>query len=370
MPIPTLRAPVDVLDRVRRDVERNALRARNGIKLAVGVDRPQVGVTPKDVVWSRDRCQLWRYRNDRMGWSPPLFIVFSLVSRSYILDLRPGNSFIEHLLNAGFDVFLLDWGVPDERDSGNTLEDYVDGYLPAGIGRACEVAGADEVNLLGYCFGGVLTLLGAAHHPELPIRSLTTIATPVDFSEMGVMAEMFREGRLDIDTVLDENGNVPPDLILQGFRVLKPTADLSRYATLWENIWNDDYMVAYQAMTQWTGDHIPFPGAAGRQTVDMLVRENGFMTDRVRLGGDEVHLRDIPCPFLNVIASRDHIVPEPAARPVIDLVGATDKSELVLNAGHIGLAVGKSAAKVTIPKIVDFLKQRSEPLHAAAEEAS
>ncbi len=97
--------------RVWREVERNALRARNGIKLAAGVNRPGVGLTPKDVVWQRERAQLWRYRNDRIMWSPPIFLVASLVNRSYVLDPLPGNSFIEQLRDAGFDVFLLDWGV-------------------------------------------------------------------------------------------------------------------------------------------------------------------------------------------------------------------------------------------------------------------
>ena len=53
--MPTVPSPQAVLDRVRRDVERNALRARNGIKLVAGVDRPGVGQTPKDVVWKRGR---------------------------------------------------------------------------------------------------------------------------------------------------------------------------------------------------------------------------------------------------------------------------------------------------------------------------
>jgi polyhydroxyalkanoate synthase subunit PhaC len=82
-----LRAPGELLDRVRRDVERNALRARNGLKLAAGIDRPQLGLSPKDLVWSSGRCELWRYRNDAVRLSPPLVIVFSLVSRSYVLDL-------------------------------------------------------------------------------------------------------------------------------------------------------------------------------------------------------------------------------------------------------------------------------------------
>lgn len=351
-----------VVGRVRREVERNALRARNGIKVATGYDAVPVGATPKDTVWTEDRCSLWRYRNDEVRYSPPLFICFSLISRSYILDLHTGNSFVEHLRDAGLDVFLLDFGVTEERDAQNTLEDYVDGYLPTAMRKALEISGAEELNVLGYCFGGDLTLLTLARHPELPVRSLTTIATPTDFTKMGLMTDVVRPGNLDVDELIDDSGNVPPNVIRQAFRVLKPTADLGKYANLLQNLESDSYLVAHRTMTQWTEDHIPFPGEAARQTVEQFVRKNGFMTDDITLGGEPVHLSDITCPFLNVVAERDHIVPVEAAAPLIDLVGSEDKDELRLQAGHIGLAVGKSAAKVTIPTIVEFLQKRSEEL--------
>src|ERR687890_242334 len=70
-----LRAPGELLDRVRQDVERNALRARNGVKLAAGLDRPRLGQSPRDLVWSRGRCQLWRYRSDQVTLAPPLLLV-------------------------------------------------------------------------------------------------------------------------------------------------------------------------------------------------------------------------------------------------------------------------------------------------------
>jgi polyhydroxyalkanoate synthase subunit PhaC len=113
-------------------------------------------------------------------------------------------------------------------------------------------------------------------------------------------------------------------------------------------------------MTGWATDHVPFPGAAARQIVQMLVRDNAMMTGRLVLGGDRVRLTDITLPFLSVLGARDHIIPEPASAPVIDLVGSADKHELRLAGGHIGLVVGKTAAKTTIPAIIDFLQQRSE----------
>ena len=48
------------------------------------------------------------------------------------------------------------------------------------------------------------------------------------------------------------------------------------------------------------------------------------------------------------------------ASPVNDLVGSTDSEQLRLKGGHIGLVVGRTAAKTTIPTIIEFLKKQSE----------
>lgn len=348
-----------ITDRVRQEVERNTMRARNGIRLAVGASRPNLGASPKDVVWTAGRAQLWHYRSDQVRVSPPLLIVFSVVSKSYILDLTPGNSFIEKLIDAGFDVYLLDWGLADERDAGNEFSDYVDGMIPAAIERVRRRSGVEKINLLGYCFGGDLTLLHAAHHPDSPLQSLTVMATPVDFHKMTQLVDPTTP-LAALDDVLDDDGNVPASVILAGFRSLTPTAEVTQYVDLWERLWSDEYVAAYQAMTGWAQDHVPFPGALARQSLEMLVHDNGLVTDRLVVGGDEVHLADITVPFLTVRAMRDHIVPEASSAPLIDLVGSPDKHELQLSAGHIGLVVGKTAARTTIPTIIDFLQRRSK----------
>jgi len=350
---------VNVLDRVLLEVERNALRARNGIRMAAGLSRPKLGTTPKDVVWRRGRSELWHYRNDSVRFSPPLLIVFSLFSRSYILDLQPGNSFVERLLAAGFDVYLLDWGVPDERDAANQLEDYVDDYLPAAVERVRHLTGAEEINLLGYCFGSVLSLLYAAHHLDAPLRSLTVMTTPVDLQQLGPLTSVIGKDGLDVETMLDADGNMPPQIIHQAFQVLKPTAQITQYVDLWERLWGDDYVTAHQAMAGWASDHIPLPGGVAKQLAKM-VQDNAIVNDTLLLGGDRVTLSAITVPFLTVLATRDHIVPEASAAPLIDLVGSQDKHELRLDAGHVVLLVGRGATKTTIPTIIEFLIERSE----------
>ena len=324
-------APADVRKRVERDVKRAVARGRNGLRYAAGTNRPKVGQTPKDVVWRRHKAELWRYRSEGVRYSPPVVIVHSLVSRSYVLDLYPGNSAVAFFAGSGLDVLLVDWGV------------------------------ADEVTLLGYCFGGVLSLLAGARHPELPVRNLVVMATPVDFEDMRAIAGLVREGRLEPDELLDETGNVPPEAIEGSFRLLKPTGDAASYANLWQHLWNDAYVEGYQAMSQWTRDHVPFPGAAFRQTAEELVRRNALCDGGLVLGGEPVDLGAIRCPVLNVMAERDHIVPLPAAEPVTRLVGSDEADELRLGAGHVGLVAGRAAAKVTLPGIVDWITAHSDP---------
>ncbi|HVN11510.1 MAG TPA: alpha/beta fold hydrolase [Kineosporiaceae bacterium] len=352
---------LSIIHGVRGEVERTALRARNGIKMAIGVSRPDVGRTPKDVVWSSGRAELWHYHNDDVRYSPPLLVIPSLVSRSYILDLTPGNSFIEQLVGAGLDVYMLDWGVADERDAANRFEDYVDLAIPAAIRRVRRRSGADGVNLLGYCLGGVLTLLHAAHHPSSPLRSLTVVACPVDFRRLGPLGDIFGTTDLEVDAVLGDDGNIPPRVVLRGFRSLAPMGEITANVNLLDRLWSDEYVAAHQAMTGWATDHVPFPGATARQMAQML-RDNALVTGRMELGGDRVSLADIEVPFLSVLGTRDHIIPEPASAPVLELIGSADKHELRLDGGHVGLIVGRTAQRTTIPTLVEFLIRRSRAL--------
>lgn len=353
-------ATADLLARVKRDVDRSILRSRNGLKLLFGVGRPTLAQTPKDTVWSAGKVELWRYRSDRRSVRPPLFFVHSLVSRSYVFDLGPGNSFVEMMLDRGFDVFLVDWGEPDELEASNTLETYCDDLLPELVEVVAQIAGSDAVNLFGYCLGGLLSLLYMAGHADGPVASLAVMATPVDFDHMGVFAGLMQDGRIDPSDMLDHTGNVPADAIHSSFRLLQPTADLTGYANLWQNLWNDDFVKAHQSMTQWARDHIPFPGACMVQVVQLFGRENLLATGRVPLGGRTVDLADISVPFLNIVGEKDHIVPSESNRTLTLLVGSADVEELRLPAGHIGLIAGRTAQRHHVPAMADWLLRHSE----------
>jgi polyhydroxyalkanoate synthase len=359
--MPPVPSPADLIARVNRDVERSVLRARNGLRYLRGAYRANVGATPKDVVWRRGKAELWRYRGPGIRYAPPVVIVHSLVSRSYILDLRPGSSTVEYLANAGLDVFMLDWGVPDELDADNDLATYVDGYLPRALDAVRRVTGCRQVTLAGYCLGGVMAALYAAGHADAPVRNLILMATPIDFDEMGAMVAALRDGRLSAEDLIDDSGNVPADALYSGFYMLAPTTEIAQKATLLENLWNDEFVEGFQAMATWSRDHVPFPGAAFREVVERLVRENVLMGGRMRLADRVVDLRDARAEVLVAMAERDNVVPTAATEPALELVGDPDRRHaLRLPGGHVTFGTGKSAFRHTMPRLTEWITAHSD----------
>jgi polyhydroxyalkanoate synthase len=348
----------DIVDRIRIGAERGVKSVRNGLRHYARLDRPPIASTPKDTVWQRDKVELWRYRSDQRNGGPPLVLVHSLVNRSYIFDLVPGNSMVEVLLSRGVDVYLIEWGVPDGADAGNSLETYCDDYLPEIIRFAVKNSGADKANVLGYCFGGILALLYAAGHTDDPIGSLIALATPINTLEMPAQLRG-NSALFDTEIAIDETGNVPGPTIGNAIKSLTPTAEISAYAALAANLWNDDYVAAHNAITMWGNDQIPFAGAAFRQTATMLSRDNAFIEGGLNLGGREISLADIEVPFLNVFGRKDHIVPAAATRPLSGLVGSADVTDLELDAGHVGLFIGRNAHRKGVPAMVDWIDDHS-----------
>lgn len=357
-------SPASVLDRIRRDLERNALRVRNGLKHVAGIGTPEVGCTPKAEVWARDKIRLNHYLSDNPKRSPPVLLVMSLVSKGYILDLRPGNSFIEALMAQGLDVYALDWGVPDTADAGNSFETYCDEYLPLAAQEVLRHSGADDLIVYGYCFGAVLSLLFLGGHPEIPVRAFGMMATPIDFGLLGNSSSMFASGRIQPDDLVDETGNVPANYVLDGLRTRNITGDLVGYANLLNKLDDSEYIAAHQALIGWSQDHIPFPGACFRQTVEWFMKDDCLVTGRIPMGGRTVDLRSISCPTLSVIGEADHLIPPDSTKPILSVI--PDIEEVRFRAGHVGLIVGKSAARQSIPVIGAWLLSHTDPVETAA----
>jgi len=354
-------SPTDAVSLIQREVDRARLRARNGIRYVTAGGVARVGATPKDLVWQRDRATLWRYRSDEVRYRTPVLLMLGLVSRSYILDLHPGNSLVEHLRNGGFDVFLLDFGVPDEVDAANRLVTYADVYLRGALEAARRETGADTVSGLGYCMGANFMLMQLGARTGHRLSSLVVLAPPIDFRHCAPLIRPLAEGKIDPEELIDEEtGLVPAGLIRNAFRSTKPTHEIVQYANLWENLWRDEYLEGHQAMTRWVGDHVPFPGAAFRQYARSIMRDNGFVTGHLRLATRPVNLQTVRIPVFNAMAEFDEIVPLRSAEALAGILPNAPYEELRVSAGHIGLVAGRRCAKVTAPGIISFLSRHSE----------
>jgi polyhydroxyalkanoate synthase len=353
-----MRVPAALLEHVDLDVRRAIRRAANGLRHLSEIDRPATGVTPRELVWERDKVQLWRYASNERRVRTPVLLVMSLVTRPYVFDLRPGSSFVERLLERGFDVFLIDWGVPDAVESGNTLETYCDGYLPDAAGAMSAHTGCDDVTVIGYCLGGLLSLLFSAWH-EQHVRNLVLVATPVDFTTFGPIARVAQYGHVHPDDLLDETGNVPADVVRDGIRLLKPTADVLGTANLWLHLDDRQFLDAYASLTAWSLDHIPFPGAAFRQIVEVFLRRNCLLDGRVPLGERTIDVSGLRVPVLSVSGTRDYLVPPESSDP-LEVVIRQPIDALRFPTGHVGLFVGNGAERMHIPAIASWVAEHSD----------
>jgi polyhydroxyalkanoate synthase len=356
----TQTAPENIATVVRTEVERTIQRSRRGIDVLLNRDEPDVGMTPKDVIYARGTLRLYHYRPlaDEV-YRIPVLLVMSLISKPYILDLTPGVSFVEFLLRNGYDVFMIDWGVPRPEDAKLRLEDYTLDFIPACLEKVREETGEQQVSFIGYCMGGLFSLIYGGLHEDAPMANLVCIATPVNFEGMGLFKQWTDRRWFDVDRVVDTLGNIPPELIYRSFEMLRPADRLVAYVRLWDNLWNDQYVKHYRLFNKWTSDQIPFPGECFRQTTKDLMWDNKLMAGALEVGGRTVDLKRISCPVLNAMAQHDHIAPYEATQPLTSLVGSADKEDVLLKGGHVSLVAGMNAVMRLWPKVNDWLSVRS-----------
>jgi len=354
------RPNVDIGEIVRTEVERTIQRAVRGIDVVLNRDEPAVGQTPKDIIYTRGTMQLYHYRPmAEEVYRVPVVLVMSLVSKAYILDLTPGLSFVEYLLRNGFDVFMIDWGVPRPEDSKLKLEDYTLDLIPSCIDKIQEETGEQDVSFIGYCMGGLLALIYAGVHERTPMANLVTIATPVNYEGMGLFRQWSDPRWFDVDRIVDALGNIPPEMMYRSFELLRPADRLAAYVKLWDNLWNDDYVKHYRLFNKWTSEQIPFPGECFRQTTKELMWENKLIKGELELGGQRVDLKRVTCPLLNAMAQHDHIAPYESTHELSSLVGSEDKEDVVMKGGHVSLVAGMNAVLRLWPKVNDWLSVRS-----------
>ena len=346
-------------ERLRLEVERAVQRSLKGVEL-FGAPPPTDGKTAKTVLHRRGTLSLYHYHAtaDEI-YRVPLLLVMAPTNKAYILDLAPGQSLIEFLLARGYDIYLMDWNAPGDDESDLKIENYVLDFIPDCLRRVQQDSGEDEVTLVGYCAGGMLSAIHVALIPDGPVKNLVCFTTPVDFSKMNLFRSMSDAKVFDVDKLVDSVGIIPADLVVAGFDALRPASRVAGQLRLWDNLWNDEFVKGFRMMERWGNETLPLPGAYFRQTVKELMRANALYEGTLRIGGRKVDLGKITVPFLHIIAQYDHIVPPACAQPLVQRVGSRDKEEVMLPGGHVSIAAGPNAVKRMWPKLDAWLQNRS-----------
>ena len=352
-------ATLDPLAAAQREFERMLARNIKGLEYFAS-PAPVVGATPKDVLIQRGTMRLNHYRPlvDDV-YRVPVLLVMATTNRGFIFDMVPGQSLVEFLLRAGFDVFMLEWEPPRPHEAALTLESYVLDFLPSAVARIAEETGEPDVSVIGYCFGGVLSLLYAALHPDEGLANLATFTTPIDFTRMEMFHAWSDRRWFDVDRLVETFGNVPGEMLYSSFDMLRPAARAAGNMRLYDNLWDDEYVKSFRMFERWNTDTLPLAGEYFRQTTKKLMWGNDLYNGTMEVGGRAIDLGRIAVPFLHLAAEHDHIVPREASAPLLGMIGAADKQEIVLKGGHVSLVAGPNAVRRMWPALAQWLGERS-----------
>ena len=326
----------------------------------------EIAKTPKEVIWTLNKAKLYRYapvRPDNERHPIPLLLVFAIMNRPHVLDLRPGHSFVEYMINKGYDVYLLDWGIPGPEDKDLKFDDYALEYLPRVIRKLKSFTGSQEFSMLGWCLGALISTIYSTLRPDDGLRNLILLTAPLDFSDKtsSGFIRWASDPNFNAARIAEAFGNVPGEMIDSGAKMLKPIENfIGTYTMLWDNIENPKRTDAWHAMNTWVRDTIPMAGGAYQQLIEEFYKKNSLMEGTLKIRGEQVDLSKLRANLFNVIAEADHITPPCQSEGVMDLVGSQDKELFRVRGGHIGIMAGSGAEKNTWPHIDEWLAARSQ----------
>ncbi len=348
----------------RVEAKRAMLRFRNGIEWLTRDPKTIVGRTPYDVIDQRGKLVVRRYRIGEGLLPPryalPVLLVPPLMVKPFVFDLYPGRSLVSFLLAHGFAVYLVDFGEPDDADAFVTLDHYVLDWLPAACAAVKADAGTNELSLLGYCMGGLFALSHVAANDDGSVRNIVNIGAPVDAAKMGLLAWVAKLTGAETDFITRQIGNVPGGLSSTVFRLLTPMKNLTRYADLFMNMWDREYVNGFDAMNQWVRQFIDYPQAAFLQFSREFMRQNKLVKGQMAFGGKVADLRRVRASLLAFAGRTDQIAPPAAVRAALEAVGSTDKSFRLAPGGHMGVFSGATAPEHVWQPVATWLAPRSQ----------
>ena len=328
---------------------------------------------PSDVIDTGPQRTVHRYRL----LSPPSSDIPVLLgppraAPTSCFDLRRGCSLAEHLTALGYPLYLVDYGRISFDDRALGLEHWVEDVIPKAAAAAMDDLGADRVQIVGWCLGGIMSLLSVADG-MVSSSSVSMIASPFDFSKIRVMAPIRRLAGLTrgaaATALYRMMGGAPAPLVSAGFRLSSLDKTLTKPLAVATHLHDRDFLAQIEAVDSFMGDMIAYPGRTFGQLYHRFFRVNDLHDGHLELSrGRSIDLADVEVPVLAVAGEADVLAPPPAVHHVGSLLtGSSDVRLETAPGGHLGVLTGRSAERTTWRALDAFLLENGDAPEGAPE---
>ncbi len=300
----------------------------------------------------------------------PVVMIPPLGATAVNFDLFPDRSIVKYLMAQGFDVYLIDWGEVHHHEHGQSLHHYISTWFPAAIKAIREDAGRRKLSLIGYCMGGLLSLMYMSHENDKNIKNLVTIVSPINWYECGAAGELIKlmnkkadiiSGTLHIhlSKVPDVAFQIPGWMLALIFKLTDPIGSLKSYYQGLIKMWDRDFLIRRKTMEQWFDNMQDYSGAMVRDVMTDFIYHNKLASGKIQMGDEEIDLSNIESPLLAFAGKTDNVVSIKSAEGILDVVSSQDKQFHEVPGGHAGAFAGKKSFESTWPITVEWLSKRS-----------
>src|SRR5436190_1660619 len=333
----------------------------NAWDLYLGGGVAQMHPTSKAIVDEGAQRTVYRYL--RRGWQPshatPILLVPPLAAPAWCFDLRRGCSVAEHLLARGYPTYGVDYGPIAFSDRALGLEHWVHQVIPNAIDAVIRDSGRDQIQLVGWWLGGIMSLLATAA-AELPVRTVAMVASPFDFTRLRMAAPIRKLASLTggaLGTTLYRMlGGAPAPLVSLGFRATAIDRYITKPIVLAQHLHDRDWIAHSQAIDEYMANMLAYPGRTFGQLYHQFFRVNEIAGGKLTLSDHEIDLARIDVPVLTIGGSSDVLAPVEAVHHVSKLLpNSPDVRIETAPGGHLGVLTGRSAVRSTWIYLDEFL---------------
>ncbi|PTQ89155.1 alpha/beta fold hydrolase [Agitococcus lubricus] len=300
----------------------------------------------------------------------PLVIVPPLAVNMLIYDLFPDRSLVKYFLARGFDVYLIDWGMPTRKHAHYNLVTYVCELMPEFLAKIREHSGQRQLSLHGWSMGGVFTLCYTALTHDPDIRNLVILGTPINSHASGAIGKVYQFIERRAEWVRQNTGfrihNLNPQWLhtpgwinVVSFKMTNPIGSLMGYWELVVKLADRQFVINHATTSAFLDKMVAYPGGIVQ---DMMVRiwiDNELAKGYMQLGNSEVRLSDIQSALFAAAGKSDNMVTKAAVETLMEHVSSKDKIFEVVAGGHMGILSGSKAPQDVWPKVANWLAERS-----------